>query len=206
MDLIPNNIDSAIAFVQTHGYLLIFLVMVLEGPLITMAAAFAASTGFFDVRIIFFLSLMGDLVGDFIHYSIGYFTRKTITERYDLKSGITKKRLKKLEEGIKTHFGKSMFLIKFTPFLTTPGLLLVGTMHVPVKKYVFYSFIITLPRTIFFTLSGFYLGVALSRIVRYTHIAGYLILAVMLFIIIKYIIVEIDFSKVSKRVKKFLNN
>lgn len=203
---IPHSPDSAMLFVQSHGYFLIFLVMVLEGPLITMAAAFAASMGIFSIQIIFLLSLLGDLVGDGIHYFIGHSTRRVVMEKYDLKFGLSKKRIKKLEKGLREHFGKYLFLIKFTPILTTPGLLLTGTMRVPIKKFIFYSFLITLPRTIFFTLTGYYLGVALSKVIRYTQIGGYVVLGVIIILVLKYLIVELNFKEVKNKIKKLFNH
>ena len=40
--------------------------MIIEGPIITVIGAFLASLGFFNIGIIFFLSLLGDIVGDII--------------------------------------------------------------------------------------------------------------------------------------------
>ncbi len=50
--MIPTSFSSALSFALSHGYVLIFLIMIIEGPFITTAAAFAASLGYFNIFII----------------------------------------------------------------------------------------------------------------------------------------------------------
>lgn len=175
LDFIPSTFASALSFTEVHGYVLIFLIMVIEGPIITTAAAFAASLGYFNIFIIFLLSLLGDLTGDGIHYIIGRVGRVTFVERLALKLGLKKRDLRKLENTMHKHFGKSMIIIKFIPIFTNIGLLLTGALKVPPKKFVWYSFIITLPRTIFFVVFGFYFGMAVDSTLKYFKLGGILI-------------------------------
>jgi membrane protein DedA with SNARE-associated domain len=58
--------------------------MVIEGPFITTAVASAASLGYLNIVIIFFLSLLGDLLGDFIHYTLGRTGRTIYPKKFSL--------------------------------------------------------------------------------------------------------------------------
>jgi len=200
--MILNNFSSALSFVQQSSYFLIFLAMVLEGPFVTAAAAFAASLGVFNIYIIFILSLFGDLVGDFIHYLLGSFGRKTVIEKYGERLGLKESRLRKIENHLKNHLGKALFAIKFTPVLTTPGLLLAGALKVSVKRFILFSFIITLPRTLFFILIGFYFGVAFDKISRYFRLGGYAVILAIVLTVIIYLIIKKVSEAASKDVKK----
>ena len=55
------------------GYPTMLLLMTLEGPIVTIIAAFLASMGYFNVFAVFGLSVLGDVLGDIVLYFIGYF-------------------------------------------------------------------------------------------------------------------------------------
>ncbi len=55
------------------GYPIMLLLMTLEGPIVTMVAAFLSSMGYFNIFAVFGLSVLGDVLGDIVLYFIGYF-------------------------------------------------------------------------------------------------------------------------------------
>ena len=197
-----NTFSTALSFVETHGYLIIFIAMVIEGPFVTVASAFAASLGIFNVYIIFLLALLGDLTGDFLHYTIGLVGRKTIIERYEIHSGLKIKIIKSLEAHLKNHLGKTLLVTKFTPILTTPSLVLSGALKVPIRKFLFFSFLIALPKTLFFILVGFYFGIAFDRISKYFNLGRYALLLVIVLFFVGYLIYRKLLNKVAKETEK----
>ncbi len=84
MDIFLHSLtfSAATQWVLMHGYWVIFLAMLIEGPVVTAAAAFAVALGYFNLWAIFGLSLAGDLVADIIYYAIGYWGRITVVERF----------------------------------------------------------------------------------------------------------------------------
>ena len=57
-----NITDPAIlGYIKTIGYPLMLLIMIVEGPIATLLAAFAASLGFFNIYLVFILSMLGTL-------------------------------------------------------------------------------------------------------------------------------------------------
>lgn len=152
------SFTAAFEWVVHHGYILMFVAMLIEGPIITSAAAFAVALGYFDLTAVFFLSLAGDLVADLIYYAIGYVGRKGLAERWGHKVGLTTARMEHMERLLTQHTVKTIVVLKLTPVLPTPGLMLTGAMRIPVKKFTIICLLITLPKTIIFMLLGYYSG------------------------------------------------
>src|SRR3989338_10621048 len=131
------NISEAVSFsgalqwVIAGGYFLTFLGMFMFGPIIISAAAFAAALGYFNIWLVFAITVFGELAVDLILYAVGYFSRMAAVERCGNFFGLSKEKIDKLEKLINTHPGKMLTAIKLAPILPIPGLMLVGSMHMP---------------------------------------------------------------------------
>jgi membrane protein DedA with SNARE-associated domain len=176
MDL--SNFDAAFAWVIAHGYLLMFLIMMAEGPIITAAAAFAAALGYFDIWIVFFLSVMGDWVTDIGFYYLGYYGRKGLINRFGRYIGLPEERMAKLEDLTRRHQVKAMVITKMSPFIAFPGLMLMGAIKMPIKKFALYTLLIILPYCIFFAGIGYYFGRAYDTIIKYIKDGAYILAAI----------------------------
>ena len=55
----------------TYSYLILFPLVVVEGPIVTIIAGFLVSLGFMDFIPTYLTIVSGDLVGDFVYYSAG---------------------------------------------------------------------------------------------------------------------------------------
>lgn len=153
-----SNFADAYTWVIAHGYFLMLIAMIIEGPIITAAAAFAAAFGLFSLPVIFVLSLLGDLIGDVIFYAVGYVGRLTFIERIAPRFGLTIKKIKSLEKHLENHSGKTIAAIKLNPVTPLPGLMLVGALKLPLRKYIIITLIIIVPKTILFMILGYYFG------------------------------------------------
>jgi membrane protein DedA with SNARE-associated domain len=169
-------------WVVGNGYALLFIAMLIEGPFVTAAAAFAAALGFLNVYAVFTLSLFGNLIPDAVYYAIGFWGREQFVDKYGNYFGATKKNIARLEKMLEKHSGKSLITIKLVPLLSTPGLIVAGIMKMNLKKYIFWSIAITVPISLFYLLIGYYSGAAYDQIVRYANIGGYLIVAAIIII------------------------
>ncbi len=194
-----DNFSSASTFVQSSGYLIIFIAMVIEGPIITTAAAFASSIGYLNIYIIIILSLLGDITGDIIYYYLGHSLRGTFVENYIRKHNIKKTTIKKLEGKIHNNLWKSMVLIKATPPLSTIGLLLIGASRIRFSRYILASIITTLPLTIFYITIGYYFGFAVKQILDYLEMGEYAIFFAIITLIILYYLYRFIYKKVVRK-------
>lgn len=170
------SFQGTVAWVKSAGYVVMFLAMLVEGPIITAAAAFGAALGYFNIWIVLLLSILGDLVADLIYYAIGYFSRVTVIEKFGHRFGLSRERMKKLEKLLHTHPVKTLLFIKLAPVLPTPGLMIVGTMRMPLGKYTTLSSLIILPKVLLFIALGYYFGSAYDAIAHYAQIGEYFII------------------------------
>lgn len=171
------SFSGALQWVIAGGYFLTFLGMFMFGPIIISAAAFASALGYLNVWIIFAIAVFGDLGMDLILYAIGYFGRIGIVEKYGHRFGLSYNRMKKIENLIHSHPGKTLAAIKLAPFLPIPGLMLVGSTHMSAKKFTFINFLIALPKAVVFMAIGYYFGQIYDSLSRYVKNTEYVLLA-----------------------------
>jgi membrane protein DedA with SNARE-associated domain len=152
--------------------------MLVEGPVVTAAAAFAAANRLLNGYWVFLLSVLGNLIPDILYYALGYWGREKLINRYGHYVGITKERLLKAEKMLREHAGKSMIAIKLVPLLATPGLVAAGAIKMDFKKYSLWSIAITLPSSLVYFLIGYYAGAAYGTIIHYVNESTYLIVAI----------------------------
>ncbi len=191
----PSSTLSATAqWIIPYGYSLMFLAMLLEGPVVTAAGAFIAVLGYFDIWAVLGLSILANLIPDAVYYALGFWGRRKLIDKYSHYFGLKKDDLAKAERIIEKHSGKSLVAIKLIPFLATPGLILAGATKIKLKKYIFWSVAVTVPSSVLYLVIGYYFGAAYDRITHYLDIGGYLIFAaIVIFIIIGYL--QKKFSK-----------
>lgn len=151
-------------WIITHGYFLFLIAAILEGPLVTAAAGVGAALGYYRIEIIIMLSVLGDLIADTVYYTIGYWSRKTLITRYGSYVGLTPERVNSLERLLHRHSGKALIVIKLSPVIPVPGLIMIGSMRVPLRKFIRNSLLIALPKSVLFALIGLYAGRAYERL------------------------------------------
>jgi membrane protein DedA with SNARE-associated domain len=186
--MIPTTFQAITQWILNQGYTLMFLLMLIEGPVVTAAGAFAAAFSYFHLWIVFTLSVLANIIPDAVYYAMGYWGRGTFIDKYGHYFGLTRKRIQAAEKLAKKHTVKSLFAIKMIPFLATPGLIVVGASKMDIRKYAFWITIITLPSSLVYLLLGYYFGAAYDTIDHYLHLGYYLIAAavVVLFLVIYF--------------------
>lgn len=173
--MLPTTFQAITQWVLQQGYTLMFVLMLIEGPVVTAAGAFAAAFSYFHLWIVFVLSLLGNLVPDVVYYAMGYWGRHRFLDQYGHYFGLTKQRIAAAENLANKHTVKSLIAIKLIPFLATPGLIIVGASKMDLRKYIIWSIIITVPSSLFYLLIGYYFGAAYGTIDHYLHLGYYLL-------------------------------
>jgi membrane protein DedA with SNARE-associated domain len=179
MDL--STSAAALSSLQGYGYLIIFLLFIVEGPILNYVAAFSASLGVFNFWIILFLAILGNVVGDLIYYIFGRFGKTGFIGRY-VKKIYEHEKVSKLKEYLKNNPGRTIAIIKLTPGLPTPGLILAGVIDMPIVYFLFYSILFSIASASLFTILGFYSGVAFNTIYQNFNY-GLLLITLTVFII-----------------------
>ncbi len=146
------------------GYPLIFVITIVEGPIVTVVGSFLASLGYFNVFIVYAVVVIADMTGDMLWYSLGYFGRSKLINHYGHYIGITTERITKMERHFSSHAGKTIFLAKITHAIGLPFIIAAGMAKVKLKTFFSYSLWATLPKSLLFVFLGYYAGTSYQKI------------------------------------------
>ena len=198
----PQALTQVVDILSVHGYLFIFFAMIVEGPIVTTAAAFAAASHIFHPFPILLLSVAGDTVGDVIYYGMGRLGRTHLIERFGPRFGLGPKKVEKIELLLRKNPWATLSAIKIAPALSTFGLIATGASKMPFKKYMQICLYVTVPRSLFFVVMGYYAGRANSIAERYLHHSQYaFILIVVAVILVNWIYHKVS-NLVAERIEK----
>jgi membrane protein DedA with SNARE-associated domain len=191
---------STLQWLLQNSYPVMFLGMIIEGPTIIAAASFAVTMGYFNLVTIFILAVLGDVIGDFIFYSLGYFGKTALFKKYDRKHKVSETRLDKLKSLVHKHPGKIVAIVKLAPLLPMPGLVAIGSTHLPPKKFAKIILAIIIPKTILFMAIGYFFGHAYTQIYKIINdgVLGIIIVVVFLFLM------QYGYKKISDRISQRL--
>ena len=92
-------------------------------------------------------------------------------------------------------------IIKLSPAIPIPGLIMVGSARVPLKKFVRIALLITLPKSILFALVGFFAGRAYERFSGVIANAESLFTLIAFSIIVIYLAHQKFTARIAKEIK-----
>jgi membrane protein DedA with SNARE-associated domain len=184
------DLPTIITWLIHYKYLLLFPIVVVEGPIVTIIGGFLVSLGYLNFFLAYLVLLFGDLVGDSLYYSIGRWGRNRFIERWGRYVGITAERLALMEAYFEKHGGKSLFFGKLTHAVGGVILVAAGMAKVPFWKFIWYNFLATLPKALILMLIGFYFGQAYAQLNRYLDYTALVTVAVVVLLIILYLVVR----------------
>ncbi len=168
MDLKEYLDPTTIASLQSGGYILMLILMIVEWPIITFIAAFLASLGIFDIWFVFMLGWMGDVFWDLLFYSIGRHGWHLFQQSTSIKNPAESSFIQKLNRLIQTNLVLAILVIKFTPYAPPIGLTYIGKMHVDIRKYLLYSMILCVPIPLVSGTVGYHIGIFNTLLARYS--------------------------------------
>lgn len=157
------------------GYPLMLVLMTLEGPVVTIVSAFLASLGFFNVFIVFVLSVAGDVIGDVILYHIGYFGGPKILSKAQRFLKIKESVVEKLKQKFHENSAKIIFYVRSTTGLSYITFITAGTLKMKLTKFVTFSILGGLVWSSFLVVVGYFFGYAAEKISAYIKYAGIVI-------------------------------
>lgn len=195
MHYIPS-LPTIYSWLTHYGYIVLFPIMVVEGPIITVIAGFLASIGLFNVYLVYLVVVAGDLTGDTIFYSIGRFGRMSVIDRWGHFFGISRQSVEKLETHFDKHTGKTLIAGKLTHAMVSVVLVAAGAAKVPYTKYIWYNFLATLPKSLLFLLLGFYFGAAFVRINHILDITTLVMIGLLIVTLLVYFFFRKNINKI----------
>lgn len=116
-------------------YILLALLVAIEGPIATLFGAAAASAGLMRPTLVFFAAATGNLMADCLWYSLGYLGKTEWVYHFGQRLGIRQSLIEHLKHNIIEHATKVLFLAKLTMSFVVPSLVTAGLLKIPWRRW-----------------------------------------------------------------------
>lgn len=173
------------------GYLILFILMFVEGPIVAYIAAFAASQGYFDVWLVFILFILGNQIPDVLFFKIGQKLKDSTIKRFAGFFGVTHKRVNWIKRNVKTHFIKTTLVTKTVPPLPTAGIVVSGYSKVKFKKFFWVYLVYNVFYAMLFVALGYYSGIAIASFLKYFRLSEFILFAALILVIGLYFLIRL---------------
>jgi membrane protein DedA with SNARE-associated domain len=117
------------------SYLLLAVLVAVEGPLATLLGAAAASAGLMRPYLVFAASAAGNLTADSLWYTLGYAGRIEWILRYGRRLGVRRSHLDRLKSEMHKHGTKILLFAKLTSGFIIPSLIAAGLARIPWRRW-----------------------------------------------------------------------
>jgi membrane protein DedA with SNARE-associated domain len=116
-------------------YVLLAVLVAVEGPIATLLGAAAASAGLMRPVPVFFAAAAGNLTADSLWYGLGYAGKLEWVLRFGQRMNINRRLLERLEDNLRKHSIKVIFMAKLTVSFVIPTLIAAGLVKAPWRKW-----------------------------------------------------------------------
>jgi membrane protein DedA with SNARE-associated domain len=196
------DLSGVFVFIQNYDYFIAFVTMMLGGPIAVASTSFLASIGWFNIFAIYILALLGNLIPDLVLFNLGKIMRIDSIEKLIYKAGLSKKNLKNLESNLRNHTKKAIVLVKLTPLLSIPSILLAGFLKLPAKRFFSISIIVDFVNVTLFVLLGYFSGFFGWNILKILNLEKYIAPVAAIFFILLWLFIKKIMPKIIKVFKK----
>lgn len=158
--------------------------MIIEGPIATMVAAFLASLGLFNIYVVLLLSILGDIIGDILLYALGFFGGHPLLVKAEKFLKIKQSVIDKIKKKFKEKGSQIIFSVKTTTGLCWIAFILAGTVRMSFQKFVLFSFLGGILWSGLLVALGYFFGYAAEQIEQYIKFAGWAIFSCAVLIVL----------------------
>ncbi|MGV8954765.1 MAG: DedA family protein [Cypionkella sp.] len=174
------HLDVILQMIQSYGLAILVPFSVLEGPIVTVIAGYLAHLGYLNLIAVYLVCVAGDLVGDALLYAAGRYGAEALPPRVARWLGLSEARQIALIDHFAEKGGRTLLFGKWTHSAGMPILVAAGLSRMNFLHFLGFNLLGTLPKTLAFTLIGYYLGAAYSSIDGYIYNGSQILLALMI--------------------------
>lgn len=166
--------DFIVHFLLDWGYIALFICMALENmnipipsEIILGFAGFLVSQHIFDFTTATIVATIAGLVGSLLSYYMGLKGGRNLMLRHTAKDGLGAKKLSLAKNWFEKYGGLAVFTGRLLPGIRTFISLPAGIAKYPLKKFIIYTLLGTIPWTIFLIYMGDFLGENWTLLIDY---------------------------------------
>ncbi len=143
MNVVTDILDTLLNLLRSEGmqewgawsYPLLVVLVIIEGPIVTLLASVAASVGYMRLPLVMVSALVGSAIADTLWYYLGYTHSEERILRYGRWLGLRRHHVEQLQKEMHQHAPKLLFVAKFVSVLATPTLIAAGLARVPFRRW-----------------------------------------------------------------------
>jgi membrane protein DedA with SNARE-associated domain len=180
--------DYLALLLTKYGYFILFPLAAIEGPIVSLVVGFLIYLGYFQFLPAYALLILGDLIPDTAYYYLGRFGNKEkLIEKYGARYDFISGNFKLVEKLWQKHGRKTMFLGKLAYGLSVPFLISAGLIKMPFRKFISYTFPVTLFQYGVLMTIGYALGNSYQIAEQYIQDVYVIIAAILILFVVCYI-------------------
>lgn len=166
--------DFIVHFLLDWGYIALFICMALENmnipipsEIILGFAGFLVSQHIFDFTTATIVATIAGLAGSLLSYYMGLKGGRNLMLRHTAKGGLGAKKLSLAKNWFEKYGGLAVFTGRLLPGIRTFISLPAGIAKYPIKRFIIYTLLGTIPWTIFLIYMGDFLGENWTLLIDY---------------------------------------
>jgi membrane protein DedA with SNARE-associated domain len=155
--------NVVVELILQYRYWILIPLSFIEGPIVAFIAGTLASVGYFNVYALGVFFLVRDVTVDLLMYGIGYWGAQTVFVQKMLhRFGVTDKEMEDIKILWNKNAGKTMFFSKLSYGVAAAFIMVAGMVRMPLKKFVFYGFLVAVLHYGTLLFLGYYLGASVG--------------------------------------------
>jgi membrane-associated protein len=152
--------SEIIALIQSHGLTMLTALAVIEGPIVTVIAAWLASMSLLRPQDVFICVLLADLVGDTALYLAGRFAPQLLSAAWARRLGLTRRRVATVVRSFRERGWRILLFGKLTHAAGFAVLAAAGAARMPFLEFLMLNLAATIPKVLVFMGIGYLVGSA----------------------------------------------
>jgi membrane protein DedA with SNARE-associated domain len=158
------GLETIIALASAHGLAIVAPLAVIEGPIVTVIAAWLASRDILNVWAVSAVVIAADMVGDLALYALGRWGLHRLPKRWRDRLGLSRARLLGLAKHFRAQGTRTLVIGKLTHTAGAAVLVAAGLGKVRLWRFLWVNLFATIPKSLFFVALGYSIGSAYARI------------------------------------------
>jgi membrane protein DedA with SNARE-associated domain len=183
------SLHNIFYLLEHYRYTLIFPISVIEGPIISIITGFLVSLKILNIFVAYVILVVGDIVGDVLHFWMGkYWGKTTFMKRWGKYIGYNENSEQFLEKLFKEHTAKAFVLAKMSHGIGGAVQVAAGIANVDIWEFIWYNFLGTIPKTAILLLIGYYAGSSYVKISSYLNSIAFITIGIVVVLIAGYFV------------------
>lgn len=158
------GLETIVALASAHGLAIVAPLAVVEGPIVTVIAAWLASRDILDVWAVAAVVIAADMLGDLALYALGRWGLHKLPKPWRDRLGLNRARLLGLAKHFRVQGNRTLVIGKLTHTAGAAVLVAAGLGKVRLWRFFWVNLFATIPKSLFFVGLGYSIGSAYSRI------------------------------------------